>query len=254
MPMTKDLSVIIPAYNEAKTIGVVINALVEHLTKLDYELLVINDASSDNTADLVSEISAQNDNVHLINHLINQGKTPALITGFKASQGRVVIVQDADLEYDPADIERVIAPILNHLADVVYGSRMLDPKNRNKFLFESYMANKVITFVSNIFTRYKFSDVETCYKAFRREIIQNMVINSRRFGFEVEVTAKISKLDLRTCEVPISFSSRSYDEGKKINAMDGVQALYYILKYNLFSSKEKSFVKEPDLKEDTSPA
>ena len=249
--MAKDLSVIVPAYNESKTIGLIINNLAEHLTMFDYEILVVNDASSDNTADLVSEIAAQNGNVRLLQHTINQGKTPSLITGFKASQGNIVIVQDADLEYDPADIQRVISPILNHSADVVYGSRMLDPTNRKKFLVESYIANKVITFVSNFFTRYKFSDVETCYKAFRREIIQNMVINSRRFGFEIEVTAKISKLDLRVREIPISFSSRSYDEGKKINAMDGIQALYYILKYNLFSSKENSFVQEPNLQEDT---
>jgi glycosyltransferase involved in cell wall biosynthesis len=195
---------------------------------------------------------SQHQNIRLIRHEHNQGKTQALVTGFKECLGRVVIVQDADLEYNPGDILRVVSPILNLSADVVYGSRLLDPEHANHFLTSSLIANKVLTFVSNLFTQFKFTDVETCYKAFKREIIQNMVINSKRFGFEIEVTAKISKLNLRIQEVPISFSSRSYDEGKKIGAKDGIQAMIYILKYNLFTSKKDAFVSDPDLEKDFS--
>ena len=245
--MTVDLSIIVPAFNESKTIGLVVNRLIENLTKFTFEIVIIDDASRDNTSEVAAEIINQHSNIRLIRHKTNQGKTEALKTGFKESQGRIIIVQDADLEYDPADISRVISPILNNIADVVYGSRFLDLEHKNTFLFKSYVANKVINFFSNFFTHFKFTDVETCYKAFRREIIQNMVINSKRFGFEIEVTAKISKLQLRIQEVPISFSSRSYEEGKKIGFKDGIQALFYIIKYNLFSSKENSFVQEPNL-------
>jgi glycosyltransferase involved in cell wall biosynthesis len=244
--MDYDLSVVIPAFNESKTIGLVINRLLESLSPIQFELVVVDDFSRDSTAGIIRGLIEQHDNICLVQHESNKGKTEALKTGFKSCSGRVVLVQDADLEYDPKDILRVIQPILDFKADVVYGSRMLEMK-KNTFMFKSLFANKVITFFSNCFTRYKFSDVETCYKAFRREIIQNMLITSQRFGFEIEVTAKLSKLRLRTAEVPISYNSRSYEEGKKIGANDGLQALLYILKYNLFTSLEESFSQIPDL-------
>jgi glycosyltransferase involved in cell wall biosynthesis len=244
--MIYDLSVVIPAFNESKTIGSVIDRLLESLSPIQFELVVVDDFSRDTTAEITRGLIKLHDNIHLVQHASNKGKTEALKTGFSSCSGKVVLVQDADLEYDPNDILRVIQPILEDQADVVYGSRMLDLK-KNTFMFKSLFANKVITFFSNCFTRYKFNDVETCYKAFRREIIQNMVITSERFGFEIEVTAKLSKLHLRTAEVPISYTSRSYEEGKKIGANDGLQALLYILKYNLFTSLKDSFVKVPDL-------
>ena len=244
--MDCDLSVVIPAFNESKTIGLVINRLLECLAPIQFELVVVDDFSRDATASVIRGLMEQHNNICLVQHESNKGKTEALKTGFKSCSGRVVLVQDADLEYDPADILRVIQPILDRKADVVYGSRLLDRK-QNSFMLKSLFANRVITFCSNCFTRYKFSDVETCYKAFRREIIQNMLITSQRFGFEIEVTAKLSKLHLRTAEVPISYNSRSYQEGKKIGANDGLQALHYILKYNLFTSLKDSFTQIPDL-------
>jgi len=239
--MSKDLSVVVPAYNESKTIGLVIDRLMASLAEFEYEIVIVDDASKDNTSEVIDEIMLHHENIRLIRHPLNQGKTGALRTGFKECRGRVVIVQDADLEYDPADISRVVAPILDRSAQVVYGSRFSGKEHKNTFLFRSYFANRVLTFFSNFFTRYKFTDVETCYKAFRREIIQAMLIESSRFGFEIEVTAKLSKLDLHITEIPITFSSRSYAEGKKIGFKDGLQALFYILKYNLFTSKEHSF-------------
>lgn len=244
--MAYDLSVIVPAYNEEKTIGAVIERLLESLSSTRFEIVVVDDCSKDRTAETTRSLMSLHENIRLVQHEFNGGKTEALKTGFHSCAGEIVIVQDADLEYDPRDILRVIRPIMENEADVVYGSRFLDAAN-NKFMFKSLFANKVITFVSNLFTRYKFSDVETCYKAFRREIIQNMVITSQRFGFEIEVTAKLCKLRLRTAEVPIFYNSRSYEEGKKIGARDGIQALLYILKYNLFTSREESFTEIPHL-------
>jgi len=170
----------------------------------------------------------------------NQGKTPALKTGFKASCVEIVVIQDADLEYDPADIPNLIDPIIVDKADVVYGSRFLVRKTARILYFRHYLANRFLTFFSNIFTDLNFSDVETGYKAFRGEIIRKTIINSRGFGFEIEVTAKIAKLKCRIFEVPISYYG--YEEGKKIKLSDGLLALYYILRFNLFCSKQKSFV------------
>jgi glycosyltransferase involved in cell wall biosynthesis len=244
--MSKILSVVVPAYNEEKTILLVIDRLTKILHDLDYEIVIVDDASHDRTANIVSELIKDHNNIRLFRHEQNQGKTQALKTGFCECQGDIVIVQDADLEYNPADMLRVISPIVQNTADVVYGSRLLNLATKESFMAKSYFANRVITFFSNLFTKFHFSDVETCYKAFRREIIQNMVINSTRFGFEIEVTAKISKLNVRITEVPISFLSRSYADGKKIGVKDGIQALFYIVKYNLFTSKKRSFKNVPN--------
>ena len=242
--MSYELSVVVPAFNESKTIEMVINSLLGSLSSLSFELVVVDDFSSDNTSNVIQRLMDQHSNIRLVNHSCNMGKTEALKTGFRSCTGEVVLVQDADMEYDPKDILKVVRPILDGKADVVYGSRFLE-QSKNQFMPKSLFANKVVTFTSNLLTRYKFSDVETCYKAFRREIIQNMTITSKRFGFEVEATAKICKLRLRTAEVPINYNSRSYEEGKKIRAKDGMQALWYIFKYNWFTSLKDSFIEIP---------
>lgn len=238
------LSVIVPAYNEEKTIAAVLKTLFEQVPQVG-EVIVIDDGSSDETARQVEMFIAAQPRARLIRHPTNRGKTEALKSGFTASTGDIVIVQDADLEYDPADIPGVIQPILAGKADVVYGSRFLVRRATRILYFRHYMANRFITFLSNLFTDYNFSDVETCYKAFRGEIIRNMKITSRGFGFEIEVTAKIAKLKCRVYEVPISYYGRTYQEGKKIGVMDGLHALYYIFKYNFFTSLKSSYRQIP---------
>jgi glycosyltransferase involved in cell wall biosynthesis len=241
------LSVIIAAYNEGKTIVTVLKTLFEQVPGAG-EVIVIDDGSADETARQVEEFIAVQPRVRLIRHPANRGKTEALKTGFAASTGDVVIVQDADLEYDPADILSVIQPIVAGKADVVYGSRFLVRRATRILYFRHYLANRFITFLSNLFTDYNFSDIETCYKAFRGEIIRNMMITSRGFGFEVEVTAKIAKLKCRVFEVPISYYGRTYQEGKKIGVKDGLHALYYIFKYNVFTNLNSSYRKIPQLR------
>ena len=240
------LSVIIPAYNEEKTITAVLNALFEHVPDVA-EVIVIDDGSVDDTARQVEAFISVQPRVRLIRCSANRGKTEALKMGFAASTSDIVIVQDADLEYDPADIRGVIQPIIMGKADVAYGSRFLVRRATRILYFRHYLANRFITFLSNLFTDYNFSDIETCYKAFRGDIIRNMVITSSGFGFEVEVTAKIAKLKCRVFEVPISYYGRTYQEGKKIEAKDGLHALFYIFKYNLFTSLRSSYRQIPQL-------
>jgi len=235
-----NLSVIVPVYNEMQTIQNVLETILAHMPDI-HEIIVIDDGSKDRSAEIVSGLSQAIPQIHLIRHPHNKGKTEALKTGFTASTGDIVIVQDADLEYDPGDIPSVIAPILENKADVVYGSRFLVRRATRILYFRHYLANRLITFLSNLFTDINFSDVETCYKAFRGEIIRNMVITSHGFGFEIEVTAKIAKLKCRIFEVPISYYGRTYEEGKKIGLKDGLFALYYVLKFNVFTSKKASF-------------
>jgi len=240
------LSVIIPAFNEEKTIMAVLKTLFEQIPQVG-EVIVIDDGSTDETAQQVEMFIADQPKARLIRHPTNRGKTEALKSGFSASTGDIVIVQDADLEYDPADIPGVIQPILAGKADVVYGSRFLVRRATRILYFRHYMANRFITFLSNLFTDYNFSDVETCYKAFRGEIIRNMKISSHGFGFEIEVTAKVAKLKCRVYEVPISYYGRTYQEGKKIGVIDGLHALYYIFKYNFFTSLKSSYRQIPKL-------
>jgi glycosyltransferase involved in cell wall biosynthesis len=240
------LSVIVPAFNEEKTIRNVLEALEKALT-LPHEVIVVDDGSRDGTVAIVEAFTKKHPAVRLVRHPQNRGKTAALITGFAESRGGIVIVQDADLEYDPAEIADVVAPILSNRADVVYGSRFLIRRATRVLYYRHYLANRFITGLSNLLTDMNFTDVETCYKAFRGEIIRNMVITSQRFGFEVEVTAKIAKLGCRTYEVPISYYGRTYQEGKKIGLRDGFQALWYILKYNLFTGLKSSYRQIPDL-------
>lgn len=239
------LSVVIPAYNEEATLaGVVQQVLsIPHL----HEIVIVDDCSSDKTRAIADELARLNPRVKVVRHQKNGGKTEALKTGFALTTGEIVIVQDADLEYDPAEIDEVIAPILAGKADVVYGSRFLVRRAARVLYFYHYLANKGLTFLSNLFTNVNLTDVETGYKAFRGEIIRNMIITSKGFGFEIEVTAKIAKLRCAMYEVPISYHGRTYEEGKKIGLKDGIAALWYIVKFNLLSSLGESFRVLPEL-------
>ncbi len=233
------LSVVIPAYNEEATLGVVVQRLLAIPNLL--EIVIVDDCSTDRTGAIAQELSGLHSKIKAIRRDVNGGKTEALKAGFALTTGDIVIVQDADLEYDPAEICEVIGPILDGNADVVYGSRFLVRKASRVLYFYHYLANKALTFISNVFTNVNLTDVETGYKAFRGDIIRNMNITSSGFGFEIEVTAKLAKLNCAMYEVPISYYGRTYAEGKKIGFMDGIAAGWYILKFNLLCSLKDSF-------------
>ncbi len=248
----QNLSVVIPVYNEERTIANVITEVLK-LANLK-EIIVVDDCSSDATPKILAQFTSEYPQVKGTRHEKNQGKTAALRTGFALSTGDVVIVQDADLEYDPTEIPDVVGPILDGKADVVLGSRFLVRKAARVIYFYHYLANKLLTFCSNLFTNLNLTDVETGYKAFRGEIIRNMLIYSKGFGFEIEVVAKIAKLKCRVYEVPISYYGRTYEEGKKIGLADGIDAFWYILRYNVFVSLARSYRTVPKLTtEDFSP-
>jgi glycosyltransferase involved in cell wall biosynthesis len=240
------LSVVVPAYNEEATLEHVVEKLLQlpHLL----EVVVVDDCSSDRTQEVALRLAETYPQVRVERHRRNSGKTEALKTGFALTRGEIVIIQDADLEYDPAEIPLVIQPILNDHADVVYGSRFLVRRATRVLYFYHYLANKSLTFLSNVLTNLNMTDIETGYKAFRGEIIRNMRITSTGFGFEVEVTAKVAKLGCAIYEVPISYYGRTYDEGKKIGFSDGVQALWLVIRFNLFCSLRSSFARMPELK------
>ena len=226
------LSVVIPCYNETKTIERLIDAVLEAPVE-DKEIIVVDDASTDGTRDLLrTKIEPMVDRV--IYHEHNQGKGAALRTGFAAATGDVVLIQDADLEYDPRDYEKLLRPVLENKADVVYGSRFLGGQSHRVLYFWHSIGNRLLTLLSNMFTDLNLSDMEVCYKLFRREILQKIAIEENRFGFEPEITAKVAKLDCRIYEVGISYAGRTYEEGKKIGWRDGLRALWCILKYNVF--------------------
>jgi glycosyltransferase involved in cell wall biosynthesis len=239
MVLNERLSVVIPAYNEAATLAAVVQRVVAIPDLL--EVVIVDDCSTDGTGAIAEELSRLHSKVRAVRQKSNGGKTEALKTGFALTTGDIVVVQDADLEYDPAEICEVIKPILDGKADVVYGSRFLVRNASRVLYFNHYLANKALTFVSNLFTNVNFTDVETGYKAFRGDIIRNMIITSSGFGFEIEVTAKVAKLGGALFEVPISYYGRTYEEGKKIGYLDGVAALWYILKFNCFCSLKRSF-------------
>ncbi|MGC2638466.1 MAG: glycosyltransferase family 2 protein [Acidobacteriaceae bacterium] len=239
----KCLSVVIPVFNEENTLARIV-ALVLTVPRL-LEIVIVDDCSTDATPEILRELTARYSNIRSFRHDRNRGKTEALKTGFARTTGEVVIVQDADLEYDPGEIPDVIAPILAGQADVVFGSRFLVRRAARAIYFYHYLANKILTFCSNIATNINLTDVETCYKAFRGQIIREMKIKSRGFGFEIEVTAKMAKLRCSVYETPISYYGRTYEDGKKITAWDGLAAFYYVLRYNYFCSLKDSFYKIP---------
>ena len=228
------LSIIIPCYNESSTIVSLINA-VKQSPVTDKEIIIVDDGSKDGTRDILDQLS--DPEVRVIFHKVNQGKGAALRTGFQEANGDICIVQDADLEYDPKEFPLVIQPIVEGKADVVFGSRFQSGRPHRVVYFWHRIGNGVLTLMSNFFTDLNLSDMETCYKAFRREVIQSINIRENRFGFEPEVTAKVAKMNLRIYEVGISYYGRTYDEGKKIGWKDGVRAVYCILKYNLWAQR-----------------
>jgi glycosyltransferase involved in cell wall biosynthesis len=243
----KCLSVVVPIYNEEKTLALIVERLLAVPQLL--EIVLVDDCSQDSTPEVIRALVARYpDTIVTTRHAKNGGKTQALKTGFRMTRGDIVIVQDADLEYDPAEIPDVIGPILSNNADVVFGSRFLVRKASRALYFYHYLANKGLTFLSNVFTNINLTDVETCYKAFRGDIIRKMKIESSGFGFEIEVVAKVAKLKCAIYETPISYYGRTYEEGKKITAWDGVAAAFYIVRYNVFCSLEQSFESMPRTK------
>ncbi len=226
------LSIVIPCYNEKNTIQDIVTA-VKNSPIADKEIIIVDDYSTDGTRDVLKNtITAQVDKV--IYHDKNQGKGAALRTGFKHATGDVVVVQDADLEYDPKEYGILLEPIESGQADVVFGSRFVSNRPHRVVYFWHRMGNHVLTLLSNMFTNLNLTDMETCYKMFRREIIQSIEIEESRFGFEPEITAKVAALRCRIYEVGISYYGRTYEEGKKIGWRDGFRAIYAIVKYNLF--------------------
>lgn len=229
--MTKELSVIIPCYNEKATISSVLDAVRSAMPN-GGEIIVIDDYSTDGTRELLQgELSEKYD--RLVEHPVNRGKGAALRSGIAEARGDIVLIQDADLEYDPRHYPQLIEPILSGKADVVYGSRFIGSEPHRVLYFWHRVGNLLLTLMSNMFTNLNLTDMETCYKVFKREIIQSVTIEEDRFGFEPEITAKLAKMQVRFYEVGISYHGRTYEEGKKIGWRDGVRALYCIIKYNL---------------------
>ena len=226
------LSIIIPCYNEVATISEIVKQVLA-IDHQDLEIIVVDDASNDGTREILEE-SVKPFVAKIIYHKKNMGKGAALRSGFKEANGDVVIVQDADLEYNPQNIPKMLELIESGKADVVFGSRFMGGGPHRVLYFWHYMGNKFLTLLSNMFTNINLSDMETCYKMFRREIIQAIEIEENRFGFEPEITAKIARGNHRIYEVGISYSGRTYAEGKKIGWKDGVRAFYAILKYNIW--------------------
>ena len=223
------VSVLVPVYNEEETVS----QILSHLNRLKFvsQIVVINDASTDRSLQAIQSVRSQK--ITLINQPYNQGKTAAISAGLRIVNGDIVVIQDADMEYDPDEIESLIEPIIKGRADVVYGSRFLVKKAARVLYFYHYLANKFLTFLCNLLTNLNMTDIETCYKAFRTGLVKDLPLTSKGFGMEVELTAYIARCNVRIYEVPISYYGRTYKEGKKIGIKDGIAAIYYILDYNL---------------------
>ncbi len=234
------LSIIVPAYNEAKTIHLILDKIkmVELLGGISKEIIIVNDCSTDTTEESIKQYIESNLslNIRYLKHEINQGKGAAIHTGIQHASGEYLIIQDADLEYNPEEYNILLKPVIDGYADVVYGSRFMGGKPHRILFFWHSIGNKFLTFLSNMLTNLNLTDMETCYKLFKTNLVQGFQLQEKRFGFEPEVTARISRVpNIRIYEVGISYYGRTYAEGKKINWKDGFRAIYCIVKYNLFS-------------------
>jgi len=225
------LSIVIPVYNEATTIVEILNLVAGIDVGIDKELIVVDDCSKDGTREVLKAVAGEHPEWRVLFHDINRGKGAALRTGFAAATGDFVLIQDADLEYDPREYPLLLRPLLENRADVVFGSRFLGGGPHRVCFFWHYQGNKLLTTFSNMMTNLNLTDMEVCYKVFRREVLQAIHLKEDRFGFEVEITAKVSQGKWRIYEVPISYYGRSYEEGKKITWKDGFRALWCIIKY-----------------------
>ena len=234
------LSVIIPCFNERRTIRTIVEK-VKAVVSAGTEIIIVDDASTDGTDAIIDKLAGEGTVV--VHHPANRGKGAAMETGFRHATGDIVLVQDADLEYDPRDYAELLSPIENGEADVVFGSRFMGGRPHRVVYFWHMVGNRVLTLLSNVFTNINLSDMETGYKVFRREALKDLHIEEKRFGFEPEITAKLAQRRCRFYEVGISYYGRTYEEGKKIGWRDGVRALYAILKYNLW--KREAYVFEP---------
>jgi glycosyltransferase involved in cell wall biosynthesis len=230
------LSIIIPAYNEARTIHLILEKIeaVQLISGIKKEIIIVNDCSSDETANVVRNLMHKYPAIRFVEHEVNKGKGAAIHTGIKEANGDYIIIQDADLEYDPQEFNLLLKPITDGFADVVYGSRFMGGNPHRILFFWHSIGNGVLTFMSNMFTNLNLTDMETCYKLFKSEFIKPIQLRENRFGFEPEITAKISQIpNIRIYEVGISYYGRTYAEGKKINWKDGFRAIYCIIKYGL---------------------
>ena len=227
------ISIVMPCYNEVNTI----HKIIKNVSKVDIdkELIIVDDYSTDGTRDVLKGFNGDK-NIRVIYHDKNLGKGAALRTGFMHASGSIVIIQDADLEYNTQEYHKLIKPIIDGRADVVYGSRFISSEERRVLFFWHFLGNSFLTLLSNIFTNLNLSDMETCYKVFKADVIKNIKIEENRFGFEPEITAKIAKKGYRIFEIGISYSGRDYSEGKKIGWKDGVRATWCIIKYNVIKS------------------